>query len=345
MVHVGPRGSKSIFGDLGGSGKRWTNSSAKGSQERSLSAPAAASAERWSSSGQRIPAVDRVWAVSRTPWSLCRPWRSGSSNCRQTIAKTGISATLETVLADGVGLSRVVIALGTLHSSAYEPEKSLDALRADVLAEVYRVNCILPLLWVAGLGRALRSSPDTRIAVLSARVGSIGDNGLGGWYAYRSSKAGSEHGAEIRRYRAGSPGPRASNSWLTTPARWIRRCRSRSRKTCPRKSSLRHSLHRRVPRRSALGNMLPDGELSFLAWDGQTDSLVALPVGLKSAAWTLFALVQNPRTVGYDRGLSSGSAGWTWPLHGVSDHERETGRRRLAARSTARSPRKSRPSE
>ncbi|MDP5053448.1 MAG: SDR family NAD(P)-dependent oxidoreductase, partial [Congregibacter sp.] len=62
-------------------------------------------------------------------------------------------------------------------------------LTLAAMQEVYRVNCVLPLLWLSVLAPGLRKNPDCRIAVLSARVGSIGDNGLGGWYSYRSAKA------------------------------------------------------------------------------------------------------------------------------------------------------------
>ena len=83
--------------------------------------------ERWAAD----PAVQRVWAVSR---SCGRFADCGDSvvELQAEHSEEGIAATLDTVLAGGAGLSRVVVALGTLHSSAYEPEKSLDALRADV---------------------------------------------------------------------------------------------------------------------------------------------------------------------------------------------------------------------
>lgn len=130
---------------------------------------------------------DRVWAASRTP-------ASDSVDCITSLqiehSKEGIRQAVEQVVQESPRLTRVVVAIGALHGPSFQPEKSLDALEAEALAEVYRLNCVLPLLWVASLGRALRRTPDCRIAVLSARVGSIGDNQLGGWYAYRSSKAG-----------------------------------------------------------------------------------------------------------------------------------------------------------
>lgn len=131
---------------------------------------------------------DRVWAIRRAPIP------GGSEHARVSAlatdhTKEGIHQTLAQIGAESPRLARVAIALGALHGPDLQPEKSLDALEAEAMAELYRVNCVLPLLWVAGLGRILRRSPDCRVGVLSARVGSIGDNRLGGWYSYRCAKA------------------------------------------------------------------------------------------------------------------------------------------------------------
>ncbi len=140
---------------------------------------------------------DRVWATTRDPAALADLETEAGGRLRVLAApptasrelETALNGRIETVLEGAPRLSRVAITVGTLHSADYQPEKSLGALRSDALGEVYRVNCILPLLWVAALGRGLRRSRDCRVAVLSARVGSIEDNGLGGWYSYRCSKA------------------------------------------------------------------------------------------------------------------------------------------------------------
>lgn len=223
----------------------------------------AAMVERWAADS----AVDRVWAVSRTPGRLADPGGK-VVELQADHSEDGIAATLETLLADGAGLSRVVIALGTLHSATYEPEKSLDALRADVLAEVYRINCVLPLLWVAGLGRALRRSPDTRIAVLSARVGSIGDNGLGGWYAYRCSKAALNMGLKSAAIELGR---RARGIKLLAyhPGTVDTALSGPFQKNVPAEKLFRPAFTAECLD-GLLSRHAPDGELSFVAWDGQT---------------------------------------------------------------------------
>ncbi len=105
--------------------------------------------------------------------------------------EAAIAAAAETVAGyvEGRSLARVVIATGTLHGDDYRPEKALRELRAETLGHLYQVNAVLPLLWLAALEPLLRRSDEAAVAVLSARVGSIGDNRLGGWYGYRASKA------------------------------------------------------------------------------------------------------------------------------------------------------------
>ena len=86
-------------------------------------------------------------------------------------------------------LDTVIVATGLLHGPGIAPEKALRDLRADVLAQVFAVNCIGPALVMKHFLPLLPRDRPARLAVLSARVGSISDNRLGGWYAYRAAKA------------------------------------------------------------------------------------------------------------------------------------------------------------
>lgn len=86
-------------------------------------------------------------------------------------------------------LARVVICNGMLHSDRCAPEKALEQIDPDCLQEVFAANAVVPMLWLQGTARILTRRQRCVIAVLSARVGSITDNRLGGWYSYRSSKA------------------------------------------------------------------------------------------------------------------------------------------------------------
>ncbi|MEO6365716.1 MAG: SDR family NAD(P)-dependent oxidoreductase [Luteimonas sp.] len=100
-------------------------------------------------------------------------------------------ATLVARLA-AAGVDRLHLLLncaGVLHANGVVPEKSLAALRGDALARVFALNAFAPILLVQALLPLLKYGDPVVLASLSARVGSIGDNHLGGWYAYRASKA------------------------------------------------------------------------------------------------------------------------------------------------------------
>jgi NAD(P)-dependent dehydrogenase (short-subunit alcohol dehydrogenase family) len=80
---------------------------------------------------------------------------------------------------------------GVLHDERHglRPEKRLADLRVESLGRAFAVNAIGPLLVARHFEPLLAHRERAVFATLSARVGSIGDNRLGGWYAYRASKA------------------------------------------------------------------------------------------------------------------------------------------------------------
>ena len=83
----------------------------------------------------------------------------------------------------------IIIATGILAPPGEGPEKALSAVEADSMAQVLAINAIGPALLLAQVPRLIARDRPAVVAVLSARVGSIGDNRLGGWYSYRASKA------------------------------------------------------------------------------------------------------------------------------------------------------------
>lgn len=91
-------------------------------------------------------------------------------------------------LGDQAPLHLVIVATGTLHTAAFAPEKRLADLAYPALDAVFRTNVFGPALLLRHLAPLLDKRRSV-CAVLSAKVGSIGDNRLGGWYAYRASKA------------------------------------------------------------------------------------------------------------------------------------------------------------
>jgi NAD(P)-dependent dehydrogenase (short-subunit alcohol dehydrogenase family) len=78
---------------------------------------------------------------------------------------------------------------GLLHADGLAPEKSLSQLRPEALQRSFSINAFAPILLVQALLPLLPPKAPAVIATLSARVGSIGDNALGGWYSYRAAKA------------------------------------------------------------------------------------------------------------------------------------------------------------
>lgn len=82
----------------------------------------------------------------------------------------------------------IVDATGILHEGDLQPEKSMAAIDPMNLARSFAINAIGPMLLLKHLHRLLPRDERGLFATLSARVGSIADNRLGGWYAYRASK-------------------------------------------------------------------------------------------------------------------------------------------------------------
>lgn len=83
----------------------------------------------------------------------------------------------------------ILVATGILAPEGSAPEKSLHAIDAAEMARTIGVNAIGPALILRHLPRLLPRDGRSSVGVLTARVGSIGDNRMGGWYSYRASKA------------------------------------------------------------------------------------------------------------------------------------------------------------
>ncbi|MFK7996750.1 MAG: SDR family NAD(P)-dependent oxidoreductase [Granulosicoccus sp.] len=83
----------------------------------------------------------------------------------------------------------IINCVGMLHDGGHTPEKSINSFSSEYFEKSMTVNC-LPTLLLGKYARAvLKDSPRGVFATISARVGSISDNHLGGWYSYRASKA------------------------------------------------------------------------------------------------------------------------------------------------------------
>ena len=83
----------------------------------------------------------------------------------------------------------IFVATGGLEINGQRPEKSFKEVTAQSLADQFALNCIGPSLVLKHAPRLLPRDRRAIFAALSARVGSIGGNGYGGWYGYRTAKA------------------------------------------------------------------------------------------------------------------------------------------------------------
>lgn len=96
---------------------------------------------------------------------------------------------LKQALSEESGLDTVIYAAGILHGAGMTPEKRLEDLDAQAFAHAFAVNATGFAMLVQAISPWLLHRRFKRIVAISAKVGSITDNGFGGWYAYRSSKA------------------------------------------------------------------------------------------------------------------------------------------------------------
>ena len=83
----------------------------------------------------------------------------------------------------------IIVASGALEIDGSQPEKSLKQISAKAMMDQFALNAVGPALVLRHVAHLAERKGTAHVAVLSARVGSIGDNRLGGWHSYRSAKA------------------------------------------------------------------------------------------------------------------------------------------------------------
>lgn len=105
------------------------------------------------------------------------------------VNERSIAQATKALATQGRTFSIIFDATGALSIHNKGPEKSLSDIDPQVMAEAFAINSIGPALLFKHFAPLLVQDGKSVFATLSARVGSIGDNRLGGWYAYRASKA------------------------------------------------------------------------------------------------------------------------------------------------------------
>lgn len=137
----------------------------------------------------------RVIGLCRDPLTVPEPLRSHSRvtllawDAEDEQSPQDVARALEKIVPASQGIDTLLYAAGLLHSDAMFPEKRLEDLKAMSMARAFAVNATGFATLVQALLPWLRHREFKRVVAISAKVGSIEDNRLGGWYAYRSSKA------------------------------------------------------------------------------------------------------------------------------------------------------------
>ena len=148
--------------------------------------------------------VSKVYAVSRDFSAAENQWLTREQRIECLVcdySEEGIGEVIDTIRAGAFPLTQVYICHGVLHTknqsknannqSAIElnPEKRLEDIDVDAMMQVFKANTLTPALWLKHLPSVVKHDKPCVVTVFSARVGSISDNQLGGWYSYRASKA------------------------------------------------------------------------------------------------------------------------------------------------------------
>ncbi len=143
------------------------------------------------------PAWICVTAASRsataTPELAALAEQHGKRLCRVVLDvadEASIAQAAAAVRAQHSALHLLVNTVGLLHGEGLTPERRLAEIEPGALLRSYAVNAVGPVLIAKHFQSLLAHDERSVLATLSARVGSIADNRLGGWYAYRAAKAG-----------------------------------------------------------------------------------------------------------------------------------------------------------
>ena len=144
---------------------------------------------------QSLPPIDRLFATYRT-----EPAPELSAIALQSPNRLNLlpmDITDEAQIAAGIDqikqqvdrLHLVLYCVGILHDDTIQPEKGLQQIQTEPLLRYFQVNSIGAVLLAKHLLPLIKHGDRSVLASISAKVGSIGDNQLGGWYGYRASKA------------------------------------------------------------------------------------------------------------------------------------------------------------
>jgi NAD(P)-dependent dehydrogenase (short-subunit alcohol dehydrogenase family) len=214
--------------------------------------------------------VDRVFALSRRYFAPKHPqltWLEVDASDPRSLERAAGT------VADAVpAVHLLIICTGILHGGEehdrLQPEKSLGDLDGENFRRVMSINALAPLQVIHAFAPLLRHEDRTVVAALSAMVGSIGDNRIGGWYSYRMSKAALNMGLhnaaiELGRLRPrGRPKPIVAAVHPGTTETPLSEPFLRNHSSRPAAESAGHIL-------SVLDSLTEDDSGGFFNWDGK----------------------------------------------------------------------------
>ena len=100
-----------------------------------------------------------------------------------------IAAVIQQIQTQTSALHYLINSVGVLHEAEMQPEKSLRQINSEQLLRYFQVNSIGAMLLFKQVQPLIKHQERAILATISAKVGSISDNNIGGWYGYRASKA------------------------------------------------------------------------------------------------------------------------------------------------------------
>lgn len=212
----------------------------------------------------------RVFALARRPRAADAEhatWIRADATDADALAEAA-----EQVAGTAPRIHRLICCVGMLHDDdaapPIGPEKSLEQLDADAFRRVMTVNALAPLLALTAFRPLLEHDEGSVAGLLSAMVGSIADNRLGGWYSYRMSKAALNMGVKTaaielaRRARRGRPAPIVAAVHPGTTVSPLSERFLRARDARPAAASATRIL-------DVLDGLTADDSGGFFNWDGQ----------------------------------------------------------------------------
>ena len=139
----------------------------------------------------QLDGYERIYATYRNPQSDLLQVTDPRLRClsMDITEEAQMTAVIQKIQAETTTLHTVINCVGILHEGVMQPEKSLRQLNAEQLSHYFQVNSIGAVLLAKHVQPLLKHGDRSILATISAKIGSIGDNHLGGWYGYRASKA------------------------------------------------------------------------------------------------------------------------------------------------------------